>query len=186
MPEGTIKSINRTNEWANKHGGSFIDYYVTLASDGWEGEVYLTKKAESPAPTEGETLDFEKVKQDQHGIKIKKVYDTPYTPQNGSSGPSAGGSGNDPRQDSIERQVAAKVAGEIVAHHPNHPQFVDKAEEVLAWIRGSKELDNVHAAQQAFGATAEVPPETDGLPPASQPASVGGADSDIPFAASRI
>lgn len=106
MPTGIIEAVTGRREWSGNYG-PMVDYSLTI--DG--NEVYLTKKPDSPAPEPGESLDYEVVKRDQHGTKIKKVWN-----EGGGNGSAPASSPSQAaRNESIERQVAAKCAAQVVA-----------------------------------------------------------------------
>ena len=77
-----------------------------LGIEGREGTVELAQKPETTAPTIGQVIEGD-IEDSKHGPKLKKAK------------PNPGGSGYsgkpDKNQDSIENQVALKVAGEIVS-----------------------------------------------------------------------
>lgn len=172
MPTGTITNVTGSREWTGKYG-TMVDDTFTIEVEGKEVEVYKTRKPDSPPPEAGETLDFEKVKQDQHGIKIKKVYDSPYAGpvSNGSPAPSQAA-----RNESIERQVATKCAAQVIAAYvasgKTPPAALTLADEFHQAIRGyTVEPDpKVNIAQESL-----PKPDTDGLDAKPDP------DDDIPF-----
>lgn len=174
MPTGTIKEVKGTREWTGNYG-TMVDHTFDIEVDGKVAEVYMTKKPDSPAPQAGETLDFEKVKQDQHGIKIKKIYDTPYTPNGNGNG--AGPSG-DARQESIERQVAAKCAARVIAatvasgNKPVAAEIMDLTDAFHTAIRG-------YTVEEPTG-NDPLPADTAGLD-STAPQAAAQDDSDIPF-----
>jgi len=111
MGTGTVKAVTGRREWSGKYG-PMIDYELTFEADGKSGAVYLTKKPDSPAPEVGESFDFEVVKRDQYGTKIKRVF------EDGAkfAGPTTAASPSQAaRSESIERQVAAKCAAQVAA-----------------------------------------------------------------------
>lgn len=173
MPEATIKSVDGQREWSGNFG-PMIDYTLTIESGGKTGPVYITKKPDSPAPEAGESFDYEVVKRDKFGTKIKRVFDTPYTADNGSSlkaGPSQAA-----RNESIERQVAAKCAARVVAAYvasgKTPPAAADVTDEFHKAIRGF----TVEADPQDNIAQDSLPkPDTDGIDAKPDP------DDDIPF-----
>jgi hypothetical protein len=112
MPNLTIKSHNGSRDWTGNYG-PMVDHNLTISVDGKDFDVYMTKKPDSPAPQAGESFEFEKVKQDDHGIKIKRVYDKPFDASNNGGGGGGGGRTSDRM---IAAQVAAKCAAEVAAH----------------------------------------------------------------------
>jgi hypothetical protein len=162
--------------------GDYRIYYVRLneaqPKEGVPGFEIVQKRA-SKAPKAGQTI---LVKTFQEGtrdgkptVKIVKDWDAIKASQASGGGQSPQGS--DERGESIERQVAAKVAGLMVASHPvpqtgpvgviaNFEEFFDT---VLKKIQGGSE-----ASRNGGG---EVPADMTGLP-TSAPVS---DDSQITF-----
>ena len=163
--------------------GDFRIYYLKLnEAQPKEGvqAFELVQKQTSKPPKAGQTIE---VKTFQEGtrdgkpfVKIIKDWDAIKARQASGGGGSSHG-GSDERGESIERQVAAKVAGEMAAATPidglgpvamvsNFEGFFDA---VIAKIKGTPQ-----AAQNGGG---EVPADMTGLP-ASAPVS---DDSQIKF-----
>lgn len=189
MPTGIIEAVTGKREWSGNYG-PMVDYSLTI--DG--NEVYLTKKPDSPAPEPGESLDYEVVKRDQHGTKIKKVWNEggAQATTNGSSAPAPSQAA---RQESIERQVAAKCAAEVVAALAANgklatsgavEQTFDKLTNSFhTTIRGYtvEKVDPANSiAQDSLPA-----PDTSGTKK-PDPGTTGGGvpDDDIPFAPSVV
>ena len=180
MPTATINNVTGKREWEG-NSGPMVDYQLHLSDIG---DCYMTKKPESPAPSPGESLEYEVVKQDKHGTKIKKVFANGggAAPQGGVLSAATPSPISGDRERSIERQVAAKCAAQILTGG-DAKQFPGLAEAIARWIsdppaQPAPQVNEQQAVAQA--ATSEVPPDTSGFgPPAQQ-------DDDIPFAPSVI
>lgn len=193
MPEAIIQSVDGQREWTGNYG-AMIDYSLTIESGGKTGQVYITKKPDSPAPQAGESFDYEVVKQDKHGTKIKRVFDSPYAGPTSNAAPTSSPS-QSARNESIERQVAAKCAAQVVAADVasgklaivGAPLEFDKLTNAFHnTIRGYK-VEEVDPANNT--AQDSLPkPDTVGLTTAddSGGAAMTGDDDSIPFAPSRV
>lgn len=109
MPTYTVKAINRQKPWKSKRGDDMVSYYLILANErGDEKEVELSQKVSTAAPTPGQKLEGT-VEQGNYGPRFKKEY------SGGGGGYGGGGRKSSPEdRRSIERQVAAKCATELV------------------------------------------------------------------------
>lgn len=161
--------------------GDFRIYYVRLQEaqpkEGVQAFEVHQKRA-TGAPKQGQTLE---VKAFQEGtrdgkpyVKIIKDWDAIKAKQASGGGQSSGG---DERGESIERQVAAKVAGEMAIGTPDPSglgavlvisNFEAYFDAVLRKIKGG--------SAQSVNGGGEVPADTDGLQPAAT-----AADESIPF-----
>lgn len=101
----TISWVGDARPWKTAQGGQFVSYKVTLQE--LEGIHELTQKPETPAPTVGQKFLGEVHPPNREGFppKIKKV-------QQNFGGGNRGSSPDERR--SIERQVSAKIAAELV------------------------------------------------------------------------
>lgn len=168
MATGTVKAVTGQREWSGKYG-PMIDYTLTFESDGKAGSVYITKKPDSPAPEVGESFDFEVVKRDQHGTKIKRVF------EDSGKFSAAATPSQAARNESIERQVAAKCAAQVAAAQV----AVGKLPTVAALV------DEFHQAIRGY--TVEVDPKVDTAAESLPAADASGLSSetddgsDIPF-----
>lgn len=174
MPNLTVKSVDESREWTGNFG-TMIDYTLTIESDGKSGQVYVTKKPESPAPEAGESWDYEVVKRDKFGTKVKRVFDSPYAGPVSNGSPAATPS-QAARNESIERQVATKCAAQVIAAYvasgKTPPAALTLADEFHQAIRGY----TVEPDSKANIAQESLPkPDTDGLDAKPDP------DDDIPF-----
>lgn len=184
MPTGIIEAVTGRREWSGNYG-PMVDYSLTI--DG--NEVYLTKKPDSPAPEPGESLDYEVVKRDQHGTKIKKVWNE------GNGSAPASSPSQAARNESIERQVAAKCAAQVVAALSANGKlpssdaiastFDKLTDKFHVTIRGYtvEKVDPANSiAQDSLPA-----PDTSGTTK-PDPGTTGGGvpDDDIPFAPSVV
>jgi hypothetical protein len=176
MPTGTVKAVKSTRQWNSAQYGDFVDYVMDLESGGRTGEVYMTRKPDSPAPTIGETFDYEVAKNDNHGIKIKKVDANASFSNNGGGGSSRGTA----TDESIERQVAAKCSAQVIAGAVQGGKMAVGDSDIFI-----PKLTQAFALAIAAKAPAESPP------PAAQNdapadtsdfgAPASGTDDDIPF-----
>ena len=183
MPQGTIQSATPGNQWGGKFG-TFIDYTVQLDNGGPFTLARKVKDDGSHKPVEvGSVLNYEVKSTDQYGTKIKEVNPEFAGQSNGNGAAPSGGVSNDARQDSIERQVAAKCAAEVLSAQvaSGKPpsagltaQFDKLVNEFHKTIRG-------YTVEQPASTTpplptADVPADTEGIDtPAPED------DSDIPF-----
>ena len=182
MPQGTIQSATPGNQWGGKFG-TFIDYTVQLDNGGPFTLARKVKDDGSHKPVEvGSVLNYEVKSTDQYGTKIKEVNPEFAGQSNGNgAAPSGGGS---QRQDSIERQVAAKCAAPIIASAVASGKLpLDKAtgsfdklvNEFHKTIRGYTVEQPAQTPVAADPAVDLPAPDTDGI---DKPQ---GDDDDIPF-----
>lgn len=181
MLQGTIQSATPGNQWQGRHG-QFLDYTVQLDNGG---PFILSRKLQGDGShkpvTVGAILAYEIKEQGDHGTKIKEVNPEFAGQGNGNGAAPSGGVSNDARQDSIERQVAAKCAAEVLSAQvaSGKPpsagltaQFDKLTNEFHKTIRG-------YTVEQPAATplpTADVPADTEGIDtPAPED------DSDIPF-----
>lgn len=107
MPTYTVKAINRQKPWKSKRGDDMVSYYCVLHNEeGKGGEVEISQKVSTAAPTVGQKLEGT-VEKGNYGLKFKKEY-------GGGGGYGGGRKSNPEDRRSIERQVAAKCATELV------------------------------------------------------------------------
>jgi hypothetical protein len=165
----TISAVSTQTRDYVSNGNANRVYYVKL--EGVEADVpsqafELHQRQTSRAPTSGQKIDVKTFVKGTHdgkpAVKIVKDWDAIKANQAGGGGQSSQGS--DERGESIERQVAAKVAGLMVASHPV-PQtgpvgvianFEEFFNTVLKKIQGGSE-----ASRNGGG---EVPADMTGLP----------------------
>jgi hypothetical protein len=123
MSNYTIKSIAGKREFESKFG-PLVSYKLDITGDdGYEGEAEITRKPESPAPTQGETIEGTLDRSNpRFPPKLKKAPGGP--PRSGGSG----GSRPAKDSDSIERQVAYKGAVELAI------AFASNADEAKALL----------------------------------------------------
>jgi len=165
---GTIQAVGTPRDWTGNYG-PMRDYPLQLDTNGNVMEVYITQKPETPAPQAGQSIDYEIARSDQHGTKIKRAQQQQGQgnfPATTTTAPPANGSPAqaDPRQKSIERQTAAKVAGMILNGASEAAAFDELAAQVLRFIQGAQ-------------------PQPAAAPAAAQPQDAGppAEDTDVPF-----
>ena len=162
MATYTVKgqSTKRDNI-AGKNGGTFKVYLLTLANDqGTERQVEWFTRGDTPPPEIGSKLDGEVTKDEKYNtLKFKKA------------GGWSGGGGRGPSRDgaSIEAQVSAKIAGEIIAAGQAP---VGQLRAIAA--ESYRVIQDLKAGKTApgFEPKSDVPADTADLP---------DADADIPF-----
>lgn len=165
--------------------GDYRIYYVRLNETRPKEGVQafeLVQKQASKAPKAGQTIlvktFVEGTRDGKPTVKIVKDWDA--IKANQASGGNQSRGRDDATGQSIERQVAAKVAGEMVAGMPlpetgaigvvaNFEGFFDA---VIAKIQGAPPQQTLN------GGGGEVPADTTGMQPAAAPADDG---EDIPF-----
>ncbi len=196
MSNYTIKEVHGSQDgsFIGKDGTnvSLTDYQLTVTNpQGQDGKVILSQKPETAAPTVGQTIDGE-TKPIPGGplkgqLKLKKTPPAQFQgggfsgPQNGSQPPQ-----NDDRQRSIEMQVSAKCAAQVVAAmvatgQGGEAQISGLTDAFYKAIQGGP-APSVATAQSPV-ATNDAPADTSDFGP---PASAAVADDDIPFGPSRI
>ena len=183
MPQGTIQSATPGNQWGGKFG-TFIDYTVQLDNGGPFTLARKVKDDGSHKPVEvGSVLNYEVKSTDQYGTKIKEV-NPEFAGQSNGNGAAPSGGGSDQRQDSIERQTAAKCAAPIIASAVASGKLpLDKAtgsfdklvNEFHKTIRGYTVEQPAQTPVAADPAVDLPAPDTDGI---DKPQ---GDDDDIPF-----
>ncbi len=167
--------------------GDYRIYYVKLSEaqpkEGVQAFELVQKKA-SNAPKAGQTIDVktfsEGTRDGKPTVKIIKDWDAIKARQ-ASSGGRQSSQGSDERGESIERQVAAKVAGEMAigtSDPAKGPVFVVSNFEayfdaVLAKIKGQP------AQQTLNGGGGEVPADTRDMAPAATASTAD--DASLPF-----
>jgi hypothetical protein len=127
----TISKVLDSRQWQGQHG-PMVTYRIELED---HGPAELNQKPETAAPHVGQSVfgDLEPPKDPRYPPKLRKVQQ-----QGGFKG--NGGKAMDPEQRrSIERQVSAKIAADLVIH--------DKAP--LGEFR--KLTDRIHAAIEGKG-----------------------------------
>lgn len=189
MPQGTIQSATPGNQWGGKFG-TFIDYTVQLDNGGPFTLARKIKDDGSHKPVEvGSVLNYEIRSTDQYGTKIKEVNPEfagqSNTQVSGTANVTVNGSAlPDARQDSIERQTAAKCAAPIIASAVASGKLpLDKAtgsfdklvNEFHKTIRGYTVEQPAQTPVAADPAVDLPAPDTDGI---DKPQ---GDDDDIPF-----
>ena len=108
MPTYTVKSINRQKSWKGKYG-DMVSYYCILENEGGnQAEVEIAQKVTTPAPTVDQKIEGT-VEDGDYGKKLKKAQ-----PQGGGGGGFKSGPKSPEERKSIERQVAAKCATDLV------------------------------------------------------------------------
>jgi hypothetical protein len=182
MPQGTIQSATPGNQWGGKFG-TFIDYTVQLDNGGPFTLARKVKDDGSHKPVEvGSVLNYEVKSTDQYGTKIKEV-NPEFAGQSNGNGAAPSGGGSDQRQDSIERQTAAKCAAPIIASAVASGKLpLDKATGSFDKLTNEfhKTIRGYTVEQPASTTpplpTADVPADTEGI---DTPAP--GDDDEIPF-----
>lgn len=184
MPQGTIQSATPGNQWGGKFG-TFIDYTVQLDNGGPFTLARKVKDDGSHKPVEvGSVLNYEIKSTDQYGTKIKEV-NPEFAGQSNGNGAAPSGGGSDQRQDSIERQVAAKCAAPIIASAVASGKLpLDKAtgsfdkltNEFHKTIRGFTVEPVQQPAPSNVAAETLPPADTEGID-----APAPGDDDEIPF-----
>lgn len=109
MSEQTYKvtAVKGTNDWTGQYG-AMTDYRCTF--DGVDGDVQVTKRQGNAGPSVGDELfgTLESKTQAGYTYKFKAVV-------RGGGGGGGGSRPRDPKErESIERQVAAKSAAELL------------------------------------------------------------------------
>lgn len=184
MPQGTIQSATPGNQWGGKFG-TFIDYTVQLDNGGPFTLARKVKDDGSHKAVEvGSVLNYEVKSTDQYGTKIKEV-NPEFAGQSNGNGAAPSGGGSDLRQDSIERQVAAKCAGQVLAAQVasgNPPtvglaaQFDKLVNAFHKTIRGFTVEPVQQPAPSNVAAETLPPADTEGID-----APAPGDDDEIPF-----
>ena len=162
---GTIQAVGEPREWTGNYG-PMRDYPLQIDTNGNVMEVYITQKPETPAPQAGQNIDYEIARSDQHGTKIKRVQQQGqgnFQPAPATAAPAANGSSAqaDPRQKSIERQTAAKVAGMILNGATEAAAFDELAAQVLRFIQGTPKAAPAQVAPVAAGQPQDAGPSED-------------------------
>ncbi len=183
----TIKSVLGSQDGSFVAGDgtnvSLTDYQLTVANPaGQDGAVWLSQKPETPAPSVGQTIDGD-TKPIPGGplkgqLKLKKA--PPPQFQGGGFTNGAQPAGDDPRQKSIERQVAAKCAAQVLTG------FADlaTAEAAVADLAVAKLTESFYRAIQGEPAQAPAsPPVATPDVPAPDTSGFGGSgdDDSVPF-----
>lgn len=165
MSAYTVKghSVKRDNI-QGKQGGTFKVLLLTLANDqGTERQVEWFTRQDTSPPEIGSKLEGEVTKDEKYKtLKFKK------------GGGGFGGGGRGPSRDgpSIEAQVSAKIAGEVVAGgHAPVGQLRAIATEAFRVIQDLK-AGKTAAPAPGFEPKSDVPVDTEGLdePTGEQPA----------------
>jgi hypothetical protein len=123
MSNYTIKSVGGKREFESKFG-PLVSYKLEITGDdGYEGEAEMTRKPESPAPAQGETIEGTLDRSNpRFPPKLKKAQAA------GGGGFGKGGHRPSKDSDSIERQVAYKGAVELAV------AFAKNADEAKALL----------------------------------------------------
>ncbi len=156
MSNYEITAVTGKREFESKFG-PLVSYKLTVkGDDGYEGEAEMTRKPESPAPAQGETIEGTLDRSNpRFPPKLKKA-------QAGSGGPPRGGGRSAKDSDSIERQVAYKCAVELVVafaiNADEGKALLPELFELSVGLIQGKASDPVEAVKQAFPGTQEVPP----------------------------
>jgi hypothetical protein len=87
--------------------GEFTAYTVKFSGDQGRGEAQHNRKASSPAPVPGETVDGEIVHQNGRAM-LKRIYKPPGGQSGGFKG---GGRTEDPKKSAEIRRMASQKAG---------------------------------------------------------------------------
>lgn len=136
----TIKSVNsqRDGSFTTKDGDhvALTDYELVVNNGQRDGTVWLSQKPETAPPQVGQSITGETMPIPggplKGQLKLKKEQPNNFRP---SGGPAP----NDPeRQKSIERQVAAKCAAEMLTSGDG---FEALATRVYDWIQGNAPAD---------------------------------------------
>ncbi len=184
MSNYTIKEVRGSQDGsfqgANGHV-SLTDYSLLVTNPtGQDEPVILSQKPETAAPTVGQVIDGE-TKPIPGGplkgrMKLKKTPPAQFQGGGFSNG-GAPAQGNDDRQHSIERQVAAKVAGQMLTGRGTLSAFRILADGIAEWIQGDPAPSP--ATAQSPVATNDAPADTSDFGP---PQDAGPGDDDsIPF-----
>lgn len=154
MSNYTITAVNGQREFDSKYG-PLVSYKLTITGDdGYEGEAEMTRKPESPAPQQGETIEGTLDRSNpRFPPKLKKAQ--------GGGAPRGGGRPNKD-SDSIERQVAYKGAVEMaVAFAGNADEgkkLLPELFELSVGLIQGKASDPVETIKKVFpGAQEEKP-----------------------------
>ena len=159
MSNYQITAVNGKREFESKYG-PLVSYKINIkGDDGYEGEAEITRKPESPAPSQGETIEGTLDRSNpRFPPKLKKA------PGGGGAGaPRGARSAKD--SDSIERQVAYKGAVEMAVAFAKDADegkalLPDLFELSVGLIQG-KANDPVETVKQVFpGAKEEKQPIT--------------------------
>lgn len=158
MSNYQITAVNGKREFESKYG-PLVSYKINIkGDDGYEGEAEITRKPESPAPSQGETIEGTLDRSNpRFPPKLKKA------PGGGAGAPRGARSAKD--SDSIERQVAYKGAVEMAVAFAKDADegkalLPDLFELSVGLIQG-KASDPVETVKQVFpGAKEETQPIT--------------------------
>jgi hypothetical protein len=158
MSNYQITAVNGKREFESKYG-PLVSYKINIkGDDGYEGEAEITRKPESPAPSQGETIEGTLDRSNpRFPPKLKKA------PGGGAGAPRGARSAKD--SDSIERQVAYKGAVEMAVAFAKDADegkalLPDLFELSVGLIQG-KANDPVETVKQVFpGAKEETQPIT--------------------------
>lgn len=180
MPQGTIQAVAEKDRWSNDYG-NYVGYNVTLDTGQFVINRKLRQDGSHKPLNVGEVLHYSLNGTDRHGNRKIKEEKPEYAGQSNGSGDQGVVGGNfalnapNARQDSIERQVAAKCAAQVAAAQV----AVGKLPTVAALV------DEFHQAIRGY--TVEVDPKVDTAAESLPAADASGLSSetddgsDIPF-----
>ena len=175
----TVTKAQQARSYQSKYGDMVVwqvrlDSATTESTDG----IFELHKKPGNEPKPGDTIEVERTQEGEFdGNPFVRLY-LAKPPQGGGFSDGGQSRSDDKRGESIERQVAAKVAGEMAVTTPDPggvgavlviSNFEAYFDAVLAKIKGGPQ-------QSLNGGGGEVPADMQGL--ASSPAT---SDEQIPF-----